>query len=232
MAGERSMADVLNRVRVWDLPTRLFHWGLALLVLAAVLSAKLGAMDWHLRCGYGVLTLLAFRLVWGVVGGYWSRWWRLCWHPGAAWRYLRGRPLPGDHFEIGHNPLGAVSVLLMLAWMSVQVGSGLVSDDEIATSGPLARFVSSEQSQDWTAYHHGLGQWGLYLLLGLHLAAVVYHQRIKRHDLIRPMVSGDKFLPATVPASRDGAATRLLALALLALCVAGVYGLLRLADAA
>ena len=220
-------------VRVWDLPTRLFHWALVLCVTGSVLTAKLGgnATAWHLRLGYAALALLVFRLLWGVVGGRWSRFSSFVVSPVALWRYLRGRPAAGDHFEVGHSPLGALSVLAMLAWLLVQVGSGLIADDEIATTGPLVRFVSNELSLAGTNYHKGLGQWGLYGLVGLHVAAILFYRWRKQRDLITPMLLGDKLLAADVPAARDSWATRLLALALLAACGAAVAGLVKLSTA-
>ena len=220
-------------VRVWDLPTRVFHWTLALCVIGSVVTAKLGgdATVWHLRLGYAALTLLAFRLLWGVVGGRWSRFSSFVYSPAALGRYLRGRPAAGDHFEVGHSPLGALSVLAMLVWLLVQVGSGLIADDEIATTGPLARFVSNEVSLGWTSYHKGLGQWGLYGLVGLHVAAILYYRLRKKYDLVTPMLSGDKWLPREVPAARDSWLLRLLALALLAACGIAVAGLVKLSSA-
>lgn len=219
-----------GRVRVWDLPTRLFHWSLAACVLGSVVSAKVGgnAMVWHMRFGYAVLALVSFRLIWGVVGGRWSRFSQFLFTPASLLRYLRGQPRPDDHFEVGHNPLGALSVMLMLLWLLLQVGTGLVADDEIATTGPLVRFVSGELSLAWTAYHKSWGQWGLILLVSLHLGAVLFYRFAKRRDLIGPMFSGDKSLPAHVPASNDSVATRLFALTLLAACAAAVYLLVSL----
>ncbi|CAN5140057.1 cytochrome b/b6 domain-containing protein [soil metagenome] len=220
-------------VRIWDLPTRLFHWALLLCVTGSVVTAQLGgnAAVWHLRLGYAALALLVFRLLWGVVGGRWSRFSSFVYGPAALRRYLRGRPLAGDHFEVGHNPLGALSVLAMLAWLLVQVGSGLIADDEIASTGPLVRFVSGELSLAWTGYHKGLGQWGLYALAGLHVTAVVFYRWRKKSDLITPMLLGDKQLAGDVPAARDSWATRLLALALLAACGLAVAGLVKLSAA-
>ena len=220
-------------VRIWDLPTRLFHWALALCVLGAVISAKLGgnAMVWHMRLGYAALTLLGFRLLWGLVGGRWSRFSSFFYSPAALWRYLSRRPRPDDHFEVGHNPLGAFSVLLMLGWLLLQVGSGLIADDEIALTGPLVRFVSGEISLAWTAYHKSYGQWGLYLLVVLHVLAILYYRLGRRRDLIGPMISGDKHPPAHVPPTRDTLATRLFALTLLGACAAAVYLLVNLGAA-
>jgi cytochrome b len=225
-----ASTTTMATTRVWDLPTRLFHWLLVLAVLGSVISAKIGgnAMVWHLRLGYAVLALLAFRLLWGVVGGRWSRFASFIYSPAAWLRYLRGRPGPGDWFEVGHNPLGALSVLAMLAWLFLQVGSGLIADDEIAITGPLVRFVSIDTSLAWTAHHKSWGQWGLYALVGLHLLAILFYGVVKKRRLVGAMISGDKALPAEVSASRDGAATRLLALLLLGACAAGVVWLVSL----
>ncbi len=214
----------LKPVRVWDLPTRVFHWSLALCVVASVLSAKLGgnAMEWHLRLGYAAFTLLLFRLMWGLVGGRWSRFVRFAYSPQAVWRYLRGRPLPEDDFEVGHSPLGALSVFAMLAFLSLQVGTGLFADDEIATTGPLIGWVSGATSKVLTGYHKHWGQWTILLLVGLHVGAITFYVLRRGKTLIRPMLSGDKLLQSTVPASQDGLARRLLALALLMVCAAFV----------
>jgi len=209
-------------VRVWDLPTRAFHWALVLCVTGSVLSAKLGgnAMAWHLRLGYVAFTLLLFRFVWGLMGGRWSRFVSFAYSPQAAWRYLRGRPLPGDNFEVGHSPLGALSVFALLAFLSLQVGTGLFADDEIATTGPLIRFVSGATSHVLTGYHKHWGQWTILLLAGLHIGAISFHVLRRGKTLIRPMLTGDKLLPTTVPASQDGWPRRLLAMALLMVCAA------------
>ncbi len=207
-------------VRVWDLPTRLFHWLLAALVVAAVTSAWIGgnAMVWHLRCGLGVMALLLFRTVWGFVGGRWSRFASFVFAPSAVLRYLRGEVLPGDRFDVGHNPLGSGSVFALLGLLAVQVATGLVADDEIATTGPLNRFVSNERGLAATHWHHGAGQWLLLSLVGLHVAAILFYRWRRKNDLVRPMLVGDKALPAGTPASRDSAATRLLALVVALAC--------------
>ena len=211
-------------VRIWDLPTRLFHWGLALCVVASVVSAQIGGnlMDWHMRLGYATLTLLLFRVLWGLVGGRWSRFASFIYGPQALLRYLRGRPLPGDHFDVGHSPLGALSVFALVGVLAAQVGTGLFADDEIATTGPLIRFVSGATSGLLTAYHKHWGQWIIYALVALHLLAILFHVIKRGKPLVRPMLNGDKRLDAAVPASRDGWATRLQALLLLLACASMV----------
>jgi len=216
-----------QRVRVWDLPTRLFHWALAITVVASVASAKIGgnAMEWHVRFGLAALVLLAFRLLWGVVGGHWSRFGTFAYGPGALWRYLRGRPQPDDRFELGHSPLGSLSVWALLAVLLLQVATGLVADDEIAFIGPLNRFVSSALASQATSYHKQIGEWLVIGLAVLHVAAVLFYLVVKRRNLVSAMWHGDQAVPARasaqpLPTSRDGAAQRLLALVLFLLCLA------------
>ncbi|MCW5609415.1 MAG: cytochrome b/b6 domain-containing protein [Rubrivivax sp.] len=213
----------LQPVRVWDLPTRLFHWLLAAALVGSVVSAKIGgaAMTWHFRFGYLVLGLLVFRLSWGLVGGRWSRFASFVYAPATLLRYLRGQARPGEHLDVGHSPLGALSVFALLAIVAVQVGTGLVADDEIANLGPLNRFVATATALEATAWHKSYGQWLVIGLVALHVAAVLAYLFVKRRNLIAPMLVGDKPLPAGTPASADGLAQRLLAL-VLALLAAGV----------
>ena len=197
-------------IRIWDLPTRLFHWALAVCVVSLVVTAKMNAMDWHFRLGYCVLALLVFRIVWGLVGGYWSRFKSFLFTPGQFARHLSGK----EEHSAGHSPLGALSVFALLLALVVQVATGLTSDDEISVSGPLTRFVSGDLVSTATWWHAKIGQYLLYVLVGLHvLAIVVYALRGKK--LVGSMVTGDKQLPATTRPSRDSAATRITALILL-----------------
>jgi cytochrome b len=219
------MNQRLTSVRVWDLPTRLFHWALAACVVASIASAWVGgnAMAWHFRSGYAVFTLLAFRAVWGLVGGRWSRFTSFIYAPAAILRYLRGASRPGEHHEVGHSPLGALSVFGLLALLGAQVGTGLFADDEIASRGPLANLVSGATSLSLTAWHRGWGQWVILAMVVLHLAAIAFYLVAKRRNLVRPMVTGDKQLAQPTPPSLDTRGSRLLAAALLAAC-AGVVG--------
>lgn len=212
-SSPRSAA--LVRVRIWDLPTRLFHGLLALAVTGAVVSAKVGgnAMVWHQRLGLAVLALLAFRLVWGLAGGRWSRFASFVHGPGALLRHLRGRPRPGEHLDVGHSPTGALSVFALLGLLALQLATGLVSDDEIAFTGPLYAWVESSTALKATSWHRGWGQWLLLGMIGLHLAAIAVY-RLRGTDLVRPMLGGDKLLPPQVPPSRDDVRTRALALLL------------------
>ena len=216
-----TATPVTQPVRVWDLPTRVFHWLLAVCIVGLIVTGKVGgnALVWHMRLGLMVLALLSFRLVWGLIGGRWSRFASFIYAPGTVLRYLRGQQRAGEHLDVGHNPLGAGSVFALLAVLAVQVGTGLLADDEIATTGPLNKYVASATGLLATGWHKGYGQWLLLALVGLHLAAIAFY-RWRGSNLVLPMLTGDKALPADVPASRDNAATRLLALVVLAGCVA------------
>lgn len=207
-----------HTIRVWDLPTRLFHWLLAACVIGLVISGKIGgaAIVWHARLGYAVLALLLFRVVWGFTGGHWSRFGSFLYGPSSVIGYLQGRA-PLAH-RIGHNPLGALSVLALLVVLLAQVGTGLVSDDEISFTGPLNRFISSSLGLAATGYHKKIGQWLIIALVVLHVGAVLFYLWKKRENLVRPMLTGDKDWPEPAPASRDDAPVRIKAAVILAAC--------------
>ncbi len=203
----------LRPTRVWDLPTRLFHWLLALTVVGSVVSGQIGgnAMIWHTRLGLVVLALLAFRLVWGFVGGHWSRFAAFVYGPRSVVAYLRGDTGPGGRYDIGHSPVGALSVWALLGLLAVQVATGLIADDEIATTGPLNRFVSSQIANAASAWHEEVGKLVLIVLTLVHVAAVLYYLWRRKKNLLAPMIHGDAALPTGTMASRDGAGQRVLA---------------------
>lgn len=217
-------------VRIWDLPTRLFHWALAACVIGLVITGNVGgnAMVWHFRLGYAVLTLVLFRLAWGFAGGHWSRWSSLPLHPRHALAYLNTRS--AERTEAGHNPLGSWSILAMLFFLLFQVSTGLISDDEIANAGPLTALVSGSWVSWASAWHKN---WGKLIIIGLvvlHLLALLWHRFKKHPPLVPAMLHGDKAFPEPVPASRDQWPHRLVALLLLGLSALSVYGLLLLGN--
>jgi cytochrome b len=220
----------LQPVRVWDLPTRLFHWMLTFAVIGAFVTAKIGgnAMVWHSRLGLLIGALLVFRLAWGLVGGRWSRFASFLPMPGKLLRHLRGRGAPHERVVAGHGPLGALSVFAVLAVLAVQVGTGLVSDDEIAFVGPLNRFVELDTGLAATGWHKEYGEWLIAALVALHVAAIVFYAVVRRHHLVPAMLHGDKVLPAGTPASADGWPQRLLALALASAAAALAFWVARL----
>jgi cytochrome b len=224
------MPPLRQPVRVWDLPTRLFHWLLAACVIGSVVSAKVGgnAMEWHFRLGYAILALLAFRILWGLLGGHWSRFARFVYSPATLLRYLKGDARDDEHLDVGHTPTGALSVFGLLAILGVQVATGLIADDEIANTGPLIKYVSGATSSLATSWHKSWGQWLIITLVLLHIAAVLFYLLKKRQNLIVPMLTGDKSLPDGTPASRDSLGTRALAAAVLCACAGGVAWLVSL----
>lgn len=211
--------------RVWDLPTRIFHWSLMLAVIGLVITGNVGgnAMVWHFRFGFCVLTLLLFRIVWGLVGGRWSRFSSFIYAPSTIIQYIKGLGKP-EH-SVGHNPMGAGWVFALLFFLLAQVGSGMMSDDEISASGPLAKFVSNAVVSQATFYHKEIGKVVLAVLIVLHLAAILFYLFKKKENLIKPMLHGDKLIEAEVPASRDDAGSRITAAVVFAVCTGLVaYG--------
>ncbi|MGN6578881.1 MAG: cytochrome b/b6 domain-containing protein [Bordetella sp.] len=219
----------MTRVRIWDLPTRLFHWSLAVCVVGAYISAKLGGlyMDWHVRFGLTVMGLVIFRVVWGFIGPRHARFVGFVKGPRAIGAYLRGLAA-GTAKSAGHNPLGALSVLAMLIDLGVQAVLGLFATDDIMVQGPLYGTVSPATSGFLTSLHEA-NRWVIITLVILHLLAVTWHTLVRKEPLVRAMVAGDmpaEHLPADVQPSADGAAVRLRAL-ILAIIVAALVLWLR-----
>jgi cytochrome b len=218
-------------IRIWDLPTRLFHAAFALTVTGAILSAKLGNawMDWHVRLGITAFALVLFRIVWGLAGPRYARFSQFVKSPAATWKYLK-QQASQPHKAAGHNPLGAWSVIAMLIIIGFQASTGLFANDEILTQGPLAQFVSEASSSLLT----GLHQWNetlVYVIVGLHLVAVLIYT-LKGQHLIEPMLDGNvpaaRLAPHTL-AARDDLLVRLCALSLAATLAMLAWWLMQLA---
>jgi len=180
------------RVRVWDLPTRLVHWALAVLVVVAWLTAG-ERMNIHRYAGYGILGLVIFRLYWGVVGGSTARFSQFVKGPGAVLAYVRG--WRGAPASFGHNPLGALSVLLLVLLLISQVGLGLFAIDiNGMESGPFARFIDFETGRQASDLHE-LNFRLLQAAVALHLVAIAAYAVFKRRNLVKPMVTGQDATP-------------------------------------
>jgi len=208
-------------MRVWDAPIRLFHWAMVLLVAFSYVSAKKGWMDLHFLSGYAILTLLLFRLVWGFVGSQTARFASFLGNPLDGLRHLARFTRREPDIQIGHNAAGGWMVLVMLLLLAVQAGTGLFATDDVVSVGPLGQFVSTEVSEKLTSVH----SFNFNLILGaivLHVLAILAYAVIKRHDLVRPMITGKKRLPAATRAPRI--ARNWLALVVL-LCAGGVVAL-------
>jgi cytochrome b len=192
-----------------------------------VITANVGgdAMVWHFRLGYSVLTLILFRMVWGVVGGHWSRFSTFVPGPSTVIAYLKGRAKAEQ--SVGHNPLGALSVLALLFVSFAQATVGLMSDDEIAAAGPLVSKIPSTWVSVATFVHTEVTKVILIMLVFLHIAAILWYRFKKKENLIRPMIVGDKTLPDNTQASHDTAISRAVAAVVLLLCAGAVNLFLR-----
>lgn len=219
----------MNKILVWDLPLRLFHWMLVLLVVISWISVAIGgnAMQIHLLSGYTVLTLVLFRILWGFLGGTHARFASFVRGPAAAIAYLRALPRHQAGQHLGHNPAGAWSVILMLAVLLLQAATGLFANDDIATEGPLAKLVSKALSDRITRVHQ-LNVKLLYALIAMHLSAVAYYLLYKRENLIKPMLTGFKDAAAGLGEFSRQQGKTWLAAVLLAACAGVVYFLINL----
>jgi cytochrome b len=209
----------MQRFRLWDLPTRIFHWALVVCVIGSFITVNIGgnAMVWHGRIGVAVVGLLAFRLVWGVAGSTYARFAQFVRGPGAVKDYLQGR-WQGE----GHNPLGALSVLALLGTLGLLVVTGLFANDDIAFEGPLYALVGKELS-DRVVGIHRLIEPLIMLLVFAHLAAIVFYTRVKKQDLLKPMITGWK-TGAGETAKGGGVIAFCIALAIALLAAYGASG--------
>lgn len=171
---------------VWDLPIRLFHWSLALCVLAAIATGLNGGnlIEVHGQLGIVILGLLVFRLLWGIAGSSTARFSQFYPTPSRVLDYREGR-----WHGLGHNPVGAFSVFALLGLLCIQVGTGLCANDDITFQGPLYRLVSESTSGKLSELHEGVFNL-LLVLIGLHIAAIGFYRRFKQHDLLTPMITG------------------------------------------
>jgi cytochrome b len=215
----------MQRIRVWDLPTRLFHWALVVLLFFAWGTQEYNHMEWHVWLGYTILTLLIFRLVWGFIGSDTARFSRFLRSPFAALRHLKHLHRRADDTEVGHNAAGGWMVLVMLALILVQAGTGLFANDDANTEGPLMHFVSKDES-DFLSHIHSINFKLIEIAIALHLLAIVAYLVLKRQNLVRPMITGTKRLPEWVAAPHMR--SPLLALAVLVAAAGVVVWVVRL----
>lgn len=216
-------------IRVWDMPVRIFHWLVAVLVLSAWITQEVGgnAMTYHTWIGYTVLALVLFRLIWGFVGSQHARFRDFVRGPGTVIRYVFGSSKVEASPSHGHNPAGGWSVLALLVCLLVQAATGLFANDEIAVEGPLASRVGQDLS-NWITTIHRYNFNVLLGLIGLHLAAVFFYLFAKRENLILPMITGRKRVPRE-HATEGYTVGVWRAVIVLALCAGAVAAVLRFA---
>jgi cytochrome b len=213
-----------KKIRIWDLPIRIFHWMLVSCIIASFVTVNIGgnAMQWHGYIGYCILVLILFRVSWGFFGSYHARFLNFVPSVTSLMHYLQGN----SKAVLGHNPLGSFSVLALLFSVGLQAVTGLFSNDEIAFEGPFSKYASNATVELVTAIH-SINSTILIILIALHLSAIAYYQIFKRENLIRPMLVGDKEIDPSEEAqysptdlgraSKDGSLQRGFALVLLSL---------------
>jgi cytochrome b len=223
-------------VPVWDLGVRVFHWALVLLVLTSFVTMKAAekiganAITYHAWAGYGILTLLVFRILWGFAGGTHARFANFVRGPGAVIAYMKGMFDRAAHHgspTFGHNAMGALSVVAMLLVLLFQACSGLFTNvEDYAFEGPLYKWVGKELSDKITSLHH-FNEKIIIALVLLHVAAILFYLLFHKENLVRPMLTGVKRVAGNAGQSRHG--STVLAVVLLAASGVGVYFLVNAA---
>lgn len=191
---------------VWDLPVRVTHWALVFAVAGCWATHYAGVewFTWHRRLGYTVLVLVAFRILWGFAGTRHARFASFVRGPRTLLAYLAER----GPATVGHNPLGALSVIALLALLLLQAATGLFANDEIMNMGPFYGWIAPELSNRITSVHRASSEW-LLVLIGMHVAAVAFYVRVRRQPLVGAMITGRK-PGADVPAADAITGSRLL----------------------
>ena len=214
-------------MRIWDLPIRLFHWVLVCLIGFSWITYKQGWMDWHVISGYTILSLLLFRVVWGFIGSDTARFTFFLKSPLEALRHLSHLHRREPDTEIGHNAAGGWMVLVMLGLLFAQAITGLGSNDDISVEGPLATRLGKDLSDQVTSLHR-LGSNLILAVIGMHILAIVTYAVLKRHNLVRPMITGKKRLPGATRAPRM--ASPVLAAGVYIVAAAVVFAFVRFAQ--
>lgn len=210
----------MQKVKLWDLPTRLFHWALVITMGGLIISGQIGgnAIEVHGLLGQFVLALIVFRVVWGFVGSTYARFSNFFPTPARILAYLRG-----EWSGLGHNPLGSLSVFALLSLVTLQAVLGLFSNDDIAFRGPLFGLIDSDLSSSLTGWHQLLSN-VLIALVVLHVAAIVFYAHVKKEDIVKPMVTGWKEVKGGVSAKGGGVVALIISLAFAGFVLWGSFG--------
>jgi cytochrome b len=216
----------LTEVAVWDAAVRVVHWLMVLLLVALLATGLAGNewLAWHMRAGYAMLTLVLFRVAWGFCGSHNARFGAFVRGPRAAGRYARSLARRAHEWHATHNPLGAWMVVALLAALLVQCTLGLFTNDDVMYEGPLAKLVSKDLSDAISSVHRH-GWWVIAALALVHIGAVSAYYALRRDNLVRPMFTGRKRLPAGASDPSAASASMALALGILAACAFVVWWL-------
>ncbi|MGB0958786.1 MAG: cytochrome b/b6 domain-containing protein [Halocynthiibacter sp.] len=179
---------------IWDLPLRIFHWSLATLVITNLIIGEISPADMslHFYIGYGIIGLLVFRVIWGLIGPKNARFVNFIYGPRTTFSYLKTLPMRKPSHWVGHNPMGALSVFALLGLLGIQSLSGLFADPEdYINAGPFADQVDAATNQMASGWHETLSSL-LIVLVVLHIGAILFYKFWKKDDLITPMVTGKR----------------------------------------
>ena len=222
------MMNKKNKTLIWDVPVRLFHWLLVIAIGYCWYSVEiLEDMDHHFIAGYCVLTLIIFRIVWGFIGTKHARFKAFMYSPKTIFTYactlLSKKPKSQDTpAYVGHNPLGALSVFALLFVVALQAITGLFSDDEYYTFGPLNDYISRSLASLMTEIHYT--NFNIILgFVGLHICAILFYVLFKKENLITAMFTGKKSIDQPALAIKHSMLIR--AVTLLIVCVGGITAL-------
>jgi cytochrome b len=217
-----ALADPMA-VRVWDWPVRIVHWAMVALLIVLLTTATIGgdAMAWHMRAGEAMLALVLFRVIWGFVGSRYARFSSFVRGPRAVIAYARSIFAPPHEVHAGHNPLGGWMVILLLLALLFQTATGLFTNDDVLTDGPLVRTITKDLS-DTISTLHRRNAWIVGALATAHIGAVLFYLIALKENLISPMLHGAKTLPAAhAAATTDRNNAR--AAVLFAICAGAVW---------
>lgn len=203
-----------SKVRVWDVPTRLFHWTIVVLVATSWFTQYMDWMSWHFLSGYTLIAALLFRLTWGVVGSETSRFSHFLRSPLAALRHLHEVRRQRTDTQVGHNPAGGWMVVVLLVLLCVQAATGLCANDEISAQGPLANWVGDRWS-NYLSHIHVVNFELIEAAIAVHLLAIAIYW-LRGHNLVRPMITGWKRLPSGIRPPRMASSLLALGIFLLA----------------
>lgn len=211
-----------KQLLIWDLPLRIFHWAFAATIIGCWVTHELGSdyIDWHMQLGYVAMGLLLFRVLWGFIGTKHSRFASFIPTPHKIKHYLSN----SDIKHAGHNPLGSLMVFAMLLLVLTQVGSGLFVDDEIFTTGPYFNALGDSVDKVMATIHHNAFDF-IAVAIVFHIAAVVFYQRVKKANLVKPMITGKKNSIDVTEEDAISGSRFLLALVIGLLCAGFVYWL-------
>ncbi len=242
MADQAPTQTSTQKVKVWDVPVRLFHWALVLLIILSYVTGEIGGFDFtmggkmvpnldvHMWSGLSILALLLFRIIWGFVGSDTAKFKDFV-KPTAVFSYLGGMFNKGSKFVAGHNPAGGLVVIALLVLLLMQGGTGLFAkeDDFFGNTGPLYSLVSEDTAAVLTKRHHQIWEY-VELLILLHIAANIFYWLVLKQNLIVAMFTGKKDAPASAPVPALQFASKGKAIVVMLIAAAVVWGITQLGS--